>query len=56
MRCAISRRRGLPAAVTDSRPNPPGLADGAGAELADATLDMRLGGFDLSLLDGARRC
>jgi UDP-N-acetylmuramoylalanine--D-glutamate ligase len=43
-------RRGMRAAVTDSRPNPPGLA-----ELGDlaATLDLRLGGFDLSLLDGA---
>jgi UDP-N-acetylmuramoylalanine--D-glutamate ligase len=43
-------RRGIPAAVTDSRRNPPGLAELGG--LAE-TLDMRLGGFDLSLLDGA---
>jgi UDP-N-acetylmuramoylalanine--D-glutamate ligase len=43
-------RRGLPAAVTDSRRDPPGLAELG--QLAD-TLDMRLGGFDLSLLDRA---
>ena len=47
---ALSRRRGVTAAATDSRANPPGLADLGG--LAD-TLDLRLGGFDLSLLDGA---
>jgi UDP-N-acetylmuramoylalanine--D-glutamate ligase len=43
-------RRGMPAAVTDSRRDPPGLEE-LGA-LAD-TLDIRFGGFDLSLLDGA---
>jgi len=43
-------RRGLPAAVTDSRRDPPGLAELG--TLADM-LDMRLGGFDLSLLDRA---
>ncbi len=43
-------RRGIPAAVTDSRRDPPGLAELGG--LAE-TLDLRLGGFDLSLLDGA---
>lgn len=43
-------RRGVAAAVTDSRPNPPGLEELGG--LAQ-TLDLRLGGFDLSLLDGA---
>jgi UDP-N-acetylmuramoylalanine--D-glutamate ligase len=43
-------RRGIPAAVTDSRRDPPGLAELGG--LAE-TLDIRLGGFDLSLLDGA---
>jgi UDP-N-acetylmuramoylalanine--D-glutamate ligase len=43
-------RHGVPAAATDSRPSPPGLR-----ELGDLarTLDIRLGGFDLSLLDGA---
>ncbi len=41
---------GMPAAVTDSRRDPPGLAELG--PLA-GTLDMRLGGFDLSLLDGA---
>jgi UDP-N-acetylmuramoylalanine--D-glutamate ligase len=43
-------RRGIAAAVTDSRPNPPGLAELGGLA---KTLDLRLGGFDLSLLDGA---
>jgi len=43
-------RRGIAAAVTDSRPNPPGLAELGGLA---GTLDLRLGGFDLSLLDGA---
>jgi UDP-N-acetylmuramoylalanine--D-glutamate ligase len=43
-------RRGVAAAVTDSRPNPPGLAELGGLA---KTLDLRLGGFDLSLLDGA---
>ena len=43
-------RHGVPAAATDSRRSPPGLQ-----ELGDLarTLDIRLGGFDLSLLDGA---
>ena len=43
-------RHGVPAAATDSRRSPPGLHD-----LGDLarTLDIRLGGFDLSLLDGA---
>jgi UDP-N-acetylmuramoylalanine--D-glutamate ligase len=43
-------RHGVPAAATDSRRSPPGLR-----ELGDLarTLDIRLGGFDLSLLDGA---
>ena len=43
-------RHGVPAAATDSRRSPPGLH-----ELGDLarTLDIRLGGFDLSLLDGA---
>ena len=43
-------RHGVPAAATDSRRSPPGLN-----ELGDLarTLDIRLGGFDLSLLDGA---
>ena len=43
-------RRGIAAAVTDSRPNPPGLAELGGLA---RTLDLRLGGFDLSLLDRA---
>src|ERR1700675_666534 len=43
-------KRGLPVRATDSRRAPPGLA-----ELGDLaqSLDLRLGGFDLSLLDGA---
>jgi UDP-N-acetylmuramoylalanine--D-glutamate ligase len=45
-------KRGLPVRATDSRPAPPGLA--ALGELA-RRLDLRLGGFDLSLLDGASR-
>ena len=43
-------RRGIAAAVTDSRRDPPGLAELGGLA---RTLDLRLGGFDLSLLDGA---
>jgi UDP-N-acetylmuramoylalanine--D-glutamate ligase len=43
-------KRGVPVSATDSRRTPPGLADlGAAA----AGLDIRLGGFDLSLLDDA---
>jgi UDP-N-acetylmuramoylalanine--D-glutamate ligase len=43
-------KRGIPASATDSRNAPPGLAElGALAE----SLDLRLGGFDLSLLDEA---
>ncbi len=42
--------RGVAVAATDSRRAPPGLAELG--PLA-ATLDLRLGGFDLSLLDGA---
>jgi UDP-N-acetylmuramoylalanine--D-glutamate ligase len=43
-------KRGIPVSATDSRRAPPGLA-----ELGDLAndLDLRLGGFDLSLLDGA---
>jgi UDP-N-acetylmuramoylalanine--D-glutamate ligase len=41
---------GIAATATDSRRTPPGLADIG--HLA-RTLDIRLGGFDLSLLDGA---
>ena len=43
-------RQGVPACGTDSRREPPGLA-----ELGDLArrLDIRLGGFDLSLLEGA---
>ena len=43
-------RRGIAAAVTDSRDNPPGLAELGGLA---KTLDLRLGGFDLTLLDRA---
>jgi UDP-N-acetylmuramoylalanine--D-glutamate ligase len=43
-------KRGLPVRATDTRRAPPGLA-----ELGDLkhSLDLRLGGLDLSLLDGA---
>jgi UDP-N-acetylmuramoylalanine--D-glutamate ligase len=43
-------KRGIPVSATDTRTAPPGIA-----ELGDlaGTLDLRLGGFDLSLLDGA---
>jgi UDP-N-acetylmuramoylalanine--D-glutamate ligase len=43
-------KRGMPVSATDTRRAPPGLA-----ELGDLAgkLDLRLGGFDLSLLDGA---
>jgi UDP-N-acetylmuramoylalanine--D-glutamate ligase len=43
-------RHGIAASATDSRPVPPGLAELG--ELAKSA-DLRLGGFDLSLLDGA---
>src|ERR1700730_17452606 len=43
-------KRGFAVSATDARRTPPGLAElGALAE----SLDLRLGGFDLSLLDGA---
>ncbi len=43
-------KRGIPVRATDSRRTPPGLTElGALAR----SLDLRLGGFDLSLLDGA---
>jgi len=43
-------KRGIRASATDSRPAPPGLAElGSLAQ----TIDIRLGGFDLSLLEGA---
>jgi len=45
-------KRGLPVQATDSRRTPPGLA--SLGEFA-GRLDLRLGGFDLSLLDGASR-
>ena len=43
-------KRGIAVSVTDSRRAPPGLA-----ELGEAAagLDLRLGGFDLSLLEDA---
>jgi UDP-N-acetylmuramoylalanine--D-glutamate ligase len=43
-------KRGIPVSATDTRSQPPGLAELGGLE---KTLDIRLGGFDLSLLDGA---
>jgi UDP-N-acetylmuramoylalanine--D-glutamate ligase len=43
-------KRGIPVSATDSRRNPPGLAELG--SLADS-VDLRLGGFDLSLLDDA---
>jgi UDP-N-acetylmuramoylalanine--D-glutamate ligase len=43
-------KRGIPVSATDTRRAPPGLAELGG--LAQS-LDLRLGGFDLSLLDGA---
>jgi UDP-N-acetylmuramoylalanine--D-glutamate ligase len=43
-------KRGIPVSATDTRRTPPGLAELGG--LAES-LDLRLGGFDLSLLDGA---
>jgi len=43
-------KRGIPVSATDTRRAPPGLAELGG--LANS-LDLRLGGFDLSLLDGA---
>jgi UDP-N-acetylmuramoylalanine--D-glutamate ligase len=43
-------RHGIAAAATDSRGAPPGLAE---LGTLARTLDIRLGGFDLSLLDGA---
>src|SRR5208283_5357060 len=43
-------KRGVAVSATDTRRSPPGLAELG--DLAKA-LDIRLGGFDLSLLDGA---
>jgi UDP-N-acetylmuramoylalanine--D-glutamate ligase len=43
-------KRGIPVSATDTRTTPPGLAELGGLA---KTLDIRLGGFDLSLLDGA---
>jgi UDP-N-acetylmuramoylalanine--D-glutamate ligase len=43
-------KRGIPVSATDTRRTPPGLAELG--PLANS-LDLRLGGFDLSLLDGA---
>jgi len=43
-------KRGIPVSATDTRRAPPGLAELG--SLA-GSFDMRLGGFDLSLLDGA---
>jgi UDP-N-acetylmuramoylalanine--D-glutamate ligase len=43
-------KRGIPVSVTDTRRAPPGLAELG--SLA-SSFDIRLGGFDLSLLDGA---
>jgi UDP-N-acetylmuramoylalanine--D-glutamate ligase len=43
-------KRGIPVRVTDTRRAPPGLAE-LGSLVG--SVDIRLGGFDLSLLDGA---
>jgi UDP-N-acetylmuramoylalanine--D-glutamate ligase len=43
-------KRGIPVAATDTRSAPPGLTELGGLA---KTLDIRLGGFDLSLLDDA---
>jgi len=43
-------KRGIPVSATDTRRAPPGLAELGGLA---KTLDIRLGGFDLSLLEGA---
>jgi UDP-N-acetylmuramoylalanine--D-glutamate ligase len=43
-------KRGIPVSATDTRRTPPGLAELGGLA---SSLDLRLGGFDLSLLDGA---
>jgi UDP-N-acetylmuramoylalanine--D-glutamate ligase len=43
-------KRGIPVSVTDTRRAPPGLAE-LGSLVS--SVDIRLGGFDLSLLDGA---
>jgi UDP-N-acetylmuramoylalanine--D-glutamate ligase len=43
-------RRGMPVRATDSRLAPPGLAE---LGVLAGSFDLRLGGFDLSLLDGA---
>jgi len=43
-------RRGVALRVTDSRAEPPGLAE---LKSVAGTVDLRLGGFDLSALDGA---
>jgi UDP-N-acetylmuramoylalanine--D-glutamate ligase len=43
-------KRGDRVSATDSRRSPPGLAELGGLA---ATIDLRLGGFDLSLLEGA---
>src|SRR5580698_10676352 len=43
-------KRGDRVSATDSRRAPPGLAELGGLA---KSLDLRLGGFDLSLLDGA---
>jgi len=43
-------KRGIAVSATDTRTAPPGLAELGGLA---TTIDIRLGGFDLSLLDGA---
>src|SRR5277367_2181232 len=43
-------KRGIPVSATDTRRTPPGLAELGGLA---KSIDLRLGGFDLSLLDGA---
>src|SRR5271167_546333 len=43
-------KRGIAVSATDTRTAPPGLSELGGLA---KTIDLRLGGFDLSLLDGA---
>jgi UDP-N-acetylmuramoylalanine--D-glutamate ligase len=45
-------RLGQPVRVVDSRATPPGLA---ALDALSESLDLRLGGFDLAVLDGARK-
>lgn len=46
-------KRGIAVSVTDTRFAPPGLADLGDLRDSGAVLDMRLGGFDMSVLEDA---